>query len=322
MSSSTSLSTPSTASPAPKAKKAWATLLTRTNYLQGALVLHHSIVKSGSKYPLVVFATEELPQVARDILAQKGIAIHDIDFLSPPKDQEKDFDEHDLRFRDTWTKLRVFQMSEYDRVVLLDSDMLVTSNMDELLEMPLEEGWIAASHACTCNPKKLVHYPKNWIPENCGHTRAKFTTPLSPSHFTLPTHDRLNSGLVVLRPSQHTFDAIYAFLLTDPRVPTYGFPDQDLLADFFLGKFLPLSYRYNALKTLRYCHPEMWRDEDVKNIHYILKKPWAFTLPEGDPDAETHQLWWDAFAELEASWGDAPHWDVIEAQVNRELRKD
>ncbi len=40
--------------------------------------------------------------------------------------------------------------------------MLCTQNMDELLEMPLEDGWIAATHACTCNPKKLSHYPADW----------------------------------------------------------------------------------------------------------------------------------------------------------------
>ncbi|GAA5918513.1 hypothetical protein JCM6882_001362 [Rhodosporidiobolus microsporus] len=302
-------------------KKAWSTLLTRTNYLQATLVLRQSLVKSGTKYPLVVFATHELPQVARDVLAQRGIAVRDIAWLEPPKDQQVQLAAHDNRFYDTWTKLRVFELEDFDRLVLLDSDMLVVRNMDELMEMPLEEGWIAASHACTCNPKKLAHYPSNWIPENCGHTQARLTVPLSPSAFTKSTHDRLNSGLVVLRPSLKTFTAIVEFLHTDPRVPTYGFPDQDLLADFFQGKFLPLSYRYNALKTLRYCHKEMWRDEDVKNVHLILKKPWYYQLPEDDPDYETHKWWWDAFDELQASWGDAPHWDVIESQVNRELRR-
>lgn len=127
------------------------------------------------------------------------------------------------------------------------------------------------------------------IPENCAHTRASLTTPLSADEFSLPTHDRLNSGLVVLRPSQATFDGIVDFLNTDERVPGYKFPDQDLLADFFKDRFLPISYRYNALKTLRYCHAPMWRDELVKNVHYILKKPWNCQLPEGDPDYDTHK---------------------------------
>ncbi|GAA5950791.1 hypothetical protein JCM21900_002019 [Sporobolomyces salmonicolor] len=300
--------------------KAWVTLLTKTSYLQGALVLHYSLTKVQSAYPLVVFASPELPRPAREILEARGIRVRDIAYLEPPKDK-KDLDEHDRRFADTWTKLRCFEMVEYERVVMLDSDMVVLRNMDELMSMPLEEGWIAASHACTCNPRKLAHYPSNWIPENCGHTQARLTTPLSASGFTKPTHTRLNSGLVVLCPSASTFSSILEFLHSDPRVATYGFPDQDLLADFFAGRFRPLSYRYNALKTLKYCHPEMWRDDDVKNVHLILKKPWDHQLPESDPDYETHKWWWDTFGELQASWGDAPGWELVESTVNRELRR-
>lgn len=54
-------------------------------------------------------------------------------------------------------------MSSYSqRVVLLDSDMVVRRNMDELMELDLPPGWIAAAHACACNPRKLPHYPKDW----------------------------------------------------------------------------------------------------------------------------------------------------------------
>lgn len=48
------------------------------------------------------------------------------------------------------------------RVVLLDSDMLIRKNIDDLIEMPLEEDWIAAAHVCACNPRKLAHYPADW----------------------------------------------------------------------------------------------------------------------------------------------------------------
>lgn len=54
----------------------------------------------------------------------------------------------------------------------MDSDMLVTSNMDELMTMDLPKDWIAAAHCCTCNPRKLAHYPPEWyanksfIPKN------------------------------------------------------------------------------------------------------------------------------------------------------------
>lgn len=69
---------------------------------------------------------------------------------------------------------------------------------------------------------------------------------------------------------------------------TFKFPDQDLLAYAFKDRFAPLGYQYNALKTLRDCHIDMWRDEDAKNLHYILDKPWKGHLKEGEPNYETH----------------------------------
>jgi alpha-N-acetylglucosamine transferase len=77
----------------------------------------------------------------------------------------------DPRFQETWNKLVVFSLVEYERIVLLDGDMLVRRNMDELMDVPLssEEGGdkakekvFAASHACACNPLKKPHYPETW----------------------------------------------------------------------------------------------------------------------------------------------------------------
>lgn len=72
------------------------------------------------------------------------------------------------RFAEVWTKLRAWTLTEYERVILVDSDMLVRRNMDELFEQPLPKGGplghggIAASFACTCNPAKIATYPDDW----------------------------------------------------------------------------------------------------------------------------------------------------------------
>jgi hypothetical protein len=43
---------------------------------------------------------------------------------------------------------------------------------------------------------------------------------------------------------------------------------------FFKGRWTPVPYIYNALKTLRIIHPDLWRDEDVRNIHYMsVRRP-------------------------------------------------
>src|SRR4051812_25622909 len=63
---------------------------------------------------------------------------------------------------DCWSKLIPFSLTQYERIVQLDSDMVVLRNMDELMDLPLDpEGSrvFAASHACVCNPLKKPHYP-------------------------------------------------------------------------------------------------------------------------------------------------------------------
>lgn len=80
------------------------------------------------------------------------------------------------------------------------------------------------------------------------------------------------------------------------------FPDQDLLADFFKGRWKPLPYVFNALKTLPTVHPAVWKEDDLKCVHYILAdKPWTYRLEENsNPNYyAVDKWWWDAFRDLE-----------------------
>ena len=69
---------------------------------------------------------------------------------------------------------------------------------------------------------------------------------------------------------------------------------KSLLGDLFFGRWVPLPYTYNALKTLRWkgVHDAIWRDDEVKNVHYILSpKPWD--EKKEDAKDETHPWWHD-----------------------------
>lgn len=86
-------------------KAAYATLLTKTSYLPGVLVLEYTLRSVGSEYSLVVMATPALSQESRDILARRRITVIDIQSLQPPAGTHA-LSAHDARFADTWTKLR------------------------------------------------------------------------------------------------------------------------------------------------------------------------------------------------------------------------
>tara|TARA_R110002060_G_scaffold70027_2_gene78621 strand:+ start:880 stop:1260 length:381 start_codon:yes stop_codon:yes gene_type:complete len=108
----------------------------------------------------------------------------------------------------------------------------------------------------------------------------------------------MNGGLQVVNPSQAVYDQIVAHMESD-AVIDMDFADQSLLSDLYSGRWVPLPYIYNALKTLRWenVHSEIWRDDKVKNIHYILApKPWDEMDAEGNNTSKdpTHVWWVDA----------------------------
>ncbi|KAF9069156.1 nucleotide-diphospho-sugar transferase [Rhodocollybia butyracea] len=278
-------------------RRAFVTLLTKISYLPGVLVLDYGLKTSGTTYPLIVMATPTLEQEARDILDERHIEIYDIQPLMPASERHS-VAEHDARFRDTWTKLRAFELKGFERVVLLDADMVVKRHMNELLEMSLADDEIAAAHVCACNPLKLAHYPDDWIPANCAHTAVQNPLGLPPAWS--PTSPRpygqLNSGTVVLNPSSALGEKIVHYLNTED-LRNFAFPDQDLLSAYFKGKWQPLPWYYNALKSLRVIHPQLWDDKEVRCIHYILKdKPWEARMPAvpGPFDA-VNTWWWEQF---------------------------
>ena len=166
--------------------------------------------------------------------------------------------------------------------------------------MKLGPDWIAACPVCACNPEKRPHYPKDWNPDNCPYsrlnhpeaaTRVMPITPNSPAPYRL-----LNSGNVVLTPSHDTMRRIYDIVATSDEVSRFQFPDQDLLSHVFRNRWQPLPYVYNGIKPSRKQHAHMWRDEEVKVVHYVLpEKPWHQRHRENDPYATLYTWWWNAW---------------------------
>lgn len=281
--------------------KVWTTLITNTAYLSGLLTLDYSLKQAGSKYPLVALYTDSFPAEGHAALKARGIPSKRIPYLLPsvPKDYT-----NDPRFYDCWSKLAPFSLTEYERVVQLDSDMLILKNMDELMDIELDgpelEGRgnrvFAASHACVCNPLKKPHYPKDWTPENCAFTTQHDKPEEAQTVGAGPTAGLAmpNGGLQVVIPSDGTYDVIIKMLETDSTL-NMEFADQSMLSACFPGRWVGLPYIYNALKTLRWkgVHDAIWRDENVKNAHILLSpKPWDEKEEEKGKNDETHKWWW------------------------------
>jgi inositol 3-alpha-galactosyltransferase len=150
--------------------------------------------------------------------------------------------------------------------------MLVLRNMNELFDYELPgRDWIAANHACACNLGGDSWAPRDWKAPNCAYTGLKRGSP--PTSVPNPesasgkrTHALLNSGMFIFTPYEAQWNDMLKFLHLDIRVKDFLFPDQNFLVDYFRGRWKSVGWRFNALKTMRYWHENMWEDGEVKNL--------------------------------------------------------
>jgi alpha-N-acetylglucosamine transferase len=197
----------------------------------------------------------------------------------------------ETRFEEVYSKLHGYGLTQFNRIAMLDADMLVLQNMDELMDIEIPFGQIAASHACVCNPRRLSYYPSYWQPESCAYTHQDRETAHIegiPSTFGL---QEINGGLVIYEPSAQ-MHARFLRAFETLETPELPFADQSLQSKVLQGNWVALPYVYNALKTLRTCHANIWQDDKVKNVHYILNKPWNENPRDSNADP-THKWWWD-----------------------------
>ncbi|KIS45727.1 glycosyltransferase family 8 protein [Kosakonia radicincitans] len=268
---------------------AWVTLLTQPGYLRGVETLQRSLRASGSPWPLVVMVTPVIDDKLRQHLHTQGCRVQEVPVIGPDPALAQRYANE--RFAEVWSKLAVWRLTEYQRVAFLDADMLVINNMDEVLSLPLAADTIAACHACRCNPQRIASYPESWQPENCYYSWCD--DPGMHGHPPASLDNYLNGGFLVLTPNEAMYQQMMQRLAEKADISAYVFAEQDFLNEVFRDRWQPLHYGYNALKTLALQHPQMWDLARVKNIHYILDKPWEKTPQPGDKWYELDKLWWE-----------------------------
>ncbi|KAL9567453.1 hypothetical protein ACKAV7_008403 [Fusarium commune] len=112
------------------------TLLTNDEYVTAALVLVQSLNHTKTNLPLCILVVEneignsnmiELRRTFDQVISIEKIA-------GVRNDNLKTIGRPDLQ--DTLTKLQVWSQTQFDRILFLDTDTLVLSNLDHLFELP------------------------------------------------------------------------------------------------------------------------------------------------------------------------------------------
>lgn len=98
----------------------------------GALVLGSALRRSGTEHDLALLHTDEVPASTLTLLAEVW-SLHRVDHIEADSAL---FHLKGTRFDGVFTKLHVFGLCEYEKVLMLDLDLAVLRCPDELFDLP------------------------------------------------------------------------------------------------------------------------------------------------------------------------------------------
>lgn len=230
--------------------KIYLTVLSSSNYLKGVLVLYKSLKKVKSKYPLYVLLSDNINYDIELYLKSKGLFTirvnNKLDVLKKIDDINKKAGNG--RWSNTFYKLYIFGLIEFKKIIYLDCDMMVLSNMDELMGKPHMSA-VQAGHSKKGN--------ENWI--------------------------KLNSGLMVIEPDIDLCKNLIRLAEKMIKESRNSIGDQDILHKYYefweKNNELILDEKYNVFINYIDYYKNTLGYKDIKVIHFVGEdKPWLLDI--------------------------------------------
>ncbi|KAF5942439.1 hypothetical protein HYC85_020081, partial [Camellia sinensis] len=112
-------------------REAYATILHSAHvYVCGAIAAAQSIRMAGSTRDLVILVDKTISEYHRGGLEAAGWKIRTIERIRNPKAERDAYNEWN------YSKFRLWQLTDYDKIIFIDADLLILRNIDFLFEMP------------------------------------------------------------------------------------------------------------------------------------------------------------------------------------------
>lgn len=135
-------------------REAYATILHSAHvYVCGAITAAQSIRMAGSTRDLVILVDKTISEYHRGGLEAAGWKIHTIERIRNPKAERDAYNEWN------YSKFRLWQLTDYDKIIFIDADLLILRNIDFLFEMP--EISAIGNNATLFNSGVMVIEPSN-----------------------------------------------------------------------------------------------------------------------------------------------------------------
>jgi alpha-N-acetylglucosamine transferase len=224
-------------------------------------ILHDPSTKT-SIADMVVMVSSDVSESRRERLRRDGAIVRPVD---PVRGKDDAWIVPLLaRWSEVMDKLRVWEMEEYSRILMLDSDTLLQHPLDGIFSDPGAQTHYTKTWLCDDTD---VDLPETYMMGSYGQIIGPHAWPPPPEDHHLPGY--FNAGFFILRPSRRVFDYFVNLLDAEGRFePDY--PEQNLL-----------NYAF------RWDGPMPWREiNNTWNIRWTKQRDL-----EGGA-VSMHEKWW------------------------------
>lgn len=229
-----------------------------TSYALAALAMGYSLLKTKTPYDRVLMITDDIDPNFKTYLSQIYTRIINTAYVQVNDRLFQDA----TRFRNVFTKLEAMSLIEYQKILLLDLDMIVLQNIDHLFNLE-------APAAC------LKHHDvphSERIPSDLICRDEKLV-------------GSINAGLMLLKPDLMELHSIKEDLTRDRDFfSKYRYPEQEYLSFRWCDQWTSLSFKYNFQFGLTKRVKRLGlKADDIYVIHYSSSyKPWNTLIKPTD----------------------------------------
>ncbi|XP_073294949.1 UDP-glucuronate:xylan alpha-glucuronosyltransferase 2 isoform X3 [Primulina huaijiensis] len=112
-------------------REAYATLLhSSETYVCGAITLAQTLLQTRTDRDLILLLDSSISEPKRDALSRAGWQLRIIKRIRNPHAKKNSYNEYN------YSKFRLWLLTEYDKIVFIDSDIIVLRNLDVLFNFP------------------------------------------------------------------------------------------------------------------------------------------------------------------------------------------
>lgn len=250
-------------------------------------LLHHPVTRTQRNIPFLVLVPPHVSEAKRERLIKDGATIVPVDLLEAKDDWARPAAD---RWKDQFAKLRLFEQTDYDRILYMDGDMLLTKPLDGIWD---EE---------VARPQKTLHNKTNIHGDEAPLPAEYLLAGVSDTgggHHPWPPRkgNDLNGGFFLLKPSIPLFEYYSSVMNIKDRFDP-AFMEQSLLT---------YAHRRDGNMPWKAFPPGKWNAnwpgmQDVKGGAASLHDKFWDSGNKGWIDREVVEMWWRMQGEMEGYW--------------------